>query len=435
MVAQITAIHPRQILDSRGWPTVEVDVHLKGGAWGRAAVPSGASTGSREARELRDGNKNYYRGKSVLLAIDNIRNVLAPCLMGKEAGDQALIDHGMVECDGTPFKTHLGANGILALSLAVARAAAAAEGVSLFRYLMVKFSHYFPNDTYVLPTVLMNVINGGQHASNGLDIQEFMLVPHLQGTFTDNLRAGVEIFHALRENLIAQGHSVNVGDEGGVAPQLSSHGEALDALMAAIESAGYRPGEDISLSLDAAASEFCRDGIYRMEGKEYDANGMIDYYSGLCDRYPLYSLEDGLSEDDYEGWRNLTDRLGDRLMLVGDDLFVTNKDIFEKGIERGEANAILIKPNQIGTLTETFETIALAMEKGYRAIISHRSGETADTFIADLAVACGCGHIKTGSASRSDRTEKYNQLLRIEEELGAEGVFMPVTPLSRLLEV
>ena len=279
----------------------------------------------------------------------------------------------------------------------------------------------------------MNVINGGRHASNGLDIQEFMLVPHLRGTFTDNLRAGVEIFHALRENLLERGHSINVGDEGGVAPQLSSNREALDALMVAIESAGYRPGEDISLSLDAAASEFFKDGLYRMEGKEYDADGMIDYYSRLCEDYPLYSLEDGLGEDDHEGWQKLTKNLGDRLLLVGDDLFVTNKDILEEGIEQGEANAILIKPNQIGTLSETFETIALAMQKGYKVVVSHRSGETADTFIADLAVACGCGHIKTGSASRSDRTEKYNQLLRIEEEMGTQALFKPVTPLSRLL--
>ena len=270
-------------------------------------------------------------------------------------------------------------------------------------------------------------------ASNGLDIQEFMLVPHLEGTFSDNLRAGVEIFHTLRENLLKDGHSVNVGDEGGVAPELTSQREALDALMRAIESAGYCPGSEISLSLDAAASEFCREGRYHMEGKEYDADGMIDYYSGLCNDYPLYSLEDALDENDHEGWQRLTGRLGDRLVLVGDDLFVTNKDIFEKGMDRGEANAILIKLNQIGTLTETFETIALAGEGGYKAVISHRSGETADTFIADLAVACGCGHIKTGSASRSDRTEKYNQLLRIEEELGVGAVFRPVTPLSRLL--
>ena len=426
-MAEIHKIHPRQILDSRGYPTLEVEIQLKGGAWARASVPSGASTGSREAVELRDGNEKYYRGKSVLQAVGNVREILAPLLMGKDATDQAHIDSTMIECDGTPFKSRLGANSILAVSLAVARVAACLEGVSLYRYLREKFKGYYPNKEFVLPTVLMNVINGGRHACNGLDIQEFMLVPHLVGSFAENLRAGVEIFHALKENLLKKGLSVNVGDEGGVAPELTSHREALDALMKAIESAGYRPGEDISLALDAAASEFCRDGCYRMEGKEYDAAGMIDYYSGLCDEYPLYSLEDGLSEDDHQGWQNLSQRLGKRLVLIGDDLFVTNKDILAEGIEKGEANAILIKPNQIGTLTETLETMALAMHRNYKVVISHRSGETADTFIADLAVACGCGHIKTGSASRSDRTEKYNQLLRIEEELGPDGVFRPVS--------
>ena len=425
-MAHICNIHPRQILDSRGYPTVEVEIGVDNGVRARASVPSGASTGSREAMELRDGDEKCYRGKSVFGAIDNIKEILSPLLMGKEVTGQAAIDALMKECDGTPFKSRLGANSILAVSLAVARVAAHSEGVGLYRYLRDKFNQYYSNDNFVLPTVLMNVINGGKHACNGLDIQEFMLVPHLKGSFADNLRSGVEIFYALKENLLKKGLSVNVGDEGGVVPELASHREALDALMTAIESAGYCPGEEVSLALDAAASEFYRDGRYRMEGKEYDASGMIDYYSRLCDEYPLYSLEDGLGEDDHTGWKNLTERLGERMVLVGDDLFVTNKDILAEGMERGEANAVLIKPNQIGTLTETFETIALAMQKEYKVIISHRSGETADTFIADLAVACGSGHIKTGSASRSDRTEKYNRLLRIEEDLGTCGVFRPV---------
>ena len=406
---------------------MEVEIGVEKGGGARASVPSGASTGTREAVELRDGNEKYYRGKSVLTAVNNIKEVLTPLLMGKDVTDQVGIDRLMSECDGTPFKSRLGANSILAVSLAVARVAALSEGVALYRYLRSKFSRYYSNEGFVLPTVLMNVINGGRHACNGLDIQEFMLVPHVQGRFSDNLRAGVEIFHALKENLLKKGLSVNVGDEGGVAPDLTSHREALDALMASIESAGYRPGEEVSLALDAAASEFYREGHYYTEGKKYDAGGMIEYYSRLCDEYPLYSLEDGLGEDDHEGWQGLTRQLGKRVVLVGDDLFVTNKDIFAEGIERGEANAILIKPNQIGTLSETFETIALAMRRHYKAIISHRSGETADSFIADLAVACGCGYIKTGSASRSDRTEKYNQLLRIEEDLGEKGVFRPVS--------
>ncbi len=426
-MSKITKIFARQILDSRGNPTLEVDVTTEKGNMGRAAVPSGASTGSKEALELRDGDKSRYMGKSVNKAVDNANKILGPALLGKEVSEQKLIDGIMLELDGTEFKSKLGANAMLGISMACARAGALDAGKPLFKYL--KEDLKCPNDhggDYVLPSPLMNIINGGSHASNNLDIQEFMIVPHMAKSFGENLRAGVEVFHALKSVLTSGGHSTNVGDEGGFAPDLGSHEEAVDLILQAIEKAGYKPGIDISLSFDSAASEFYKDGQYHMQGKSLISDEMVNYYSTLCSKYPIYSIEDGLDEADESGWAKLTAELGDKTVLVGDDLFVTNKKILKHGIEKKLANAILVKVNQIGTLTETFEAIELGFQNNFKAIISHRSGETGDSFIADLAVACGCGHIKTGSASRSDRMEKYNQLLRIEETLGAKALYLPV---------
>lgn len=425
-MSKIKLIKARQILDSRGNPTVEVDVQTEAGFLGRAAVPSGASTGSKEALELRDGDKSYYAGKSVLKAVKNINEVIAPKVLGLEVTDQKKIDLLMLELDGTENKSKLGANAILGVSMAVCRAGALDSKMSLVQYLFEKCNAPNMHKKLIMPTPLMNIINGGSHASNNLDIQEFMIVPHLKKSFAENLRAGVEVFHALKKVLTDSHYSTNVGDEGGFAPDLKSHEEAIELILAAIKSAGYVPGVDISISLDAAASEFYKNGKYQMQGKDFSTLEMINYYSDLCAKYPIYSIEDGLDEGDHQGWIELTKVLGSKVVLVGDDLFVTNKKIFAAGIKVGEANAILVKVNQIGTLTETFEAMQLGFDHNYKAIISHRSGETGDSFIADLAVATGAAHIKTGSASRSDRMEKYNQLLRIEEELGVNAIYLPV---------
>jgi len=410
---EIVAIHGRQILDSRGNPTVEVEVRLDGGAVGRAAVPSGASTGSREAVELRDGDPRVYGGKGVTRAVEAVNGELGEALAGRDALEQAAIDRTMIELDGTDNKSRLGANAILGTSLAVAKAAAAQLGLPLYRYVGGVSAH-------TLPAPMMNVINGGAHADNPIDFQEFMIMPLGAPSFAEALRMGAEIFHTLRKNLKDAGHDTNVGDEGGFAPGLKSADEALGFLAKSVEAAGYRPGEQVVFALDPAASEFCKGGRYELEGegRSLDAGGMIRLYDDLCGRYPIRSIEDGLAEDDWDGWKALTEALGDRIQLVGDDLFVTNPRILAEGIARGIANAVLVKVNQIGTLSETLETVALAHEAGYRCVMSHRSGETEDSTIADLAVATNCGQIKTGSLSRSDRLAKYNQLLRIEEELG-----------------
>jgi enolase len=428
-MAKIKSIKARQLLDSRGNPTIEAEVLLDSGAIARALVPSGASTGTREALELRDGDKKKYLGKSVLVPIANIHNFIAPKLIGMSVFDQVKIDQLMIEIDGTENKSKLGANAMLAVSLAAARAGSMAKNISLYRYLRDVLHAPTFQSGFTLPAPLMNIINGGAHASNNMDIQEFMIVPHLKKSFSENLRAGVEIFHHLKKVLSDKGHSTNVGDEGGFAPTLKNHKEALDLILIAIEKAGYRAGEEISLALDVAASEFFEDGSYQFEGKKTSSQEMIGYYQDLCANYPLYSIEDGLSEQDQKSWPELTKVLGGKHLIVGDDLFVTNKKILERGIKNKEANAILVKVNQIGTLTETFETMKLGFENEIKSIISHRSGETADSFIADLAVATSAGHIKTGSASRSDRIEKYNQLLRIEEELGSDAKFYVIPTL------
>ncbi len=425
-MSKIAKVIARQVLDSRGNPTVEVDIQTDCGKKGRASVPSGASTGTREALELRDGDKNYFLGKSVLKAVANINEKIAPLIIGMDVTDQRAVDYAMIDADGTENKENFGANAILAVSMANCRAGAEVKELSLFKYLREFLKIPNARDAYCLPTPLMNIINGGEHASNNLDIQEFMIVPHMKKSFSENLRAGVEIFHNLKKVLDKAGHSTNVGDEGGFAPNLDSHEEAIKSIFEAVEMAGYKPTKDISLSLDSAASEFYKDGSYIMQGKSYSSEEMIDYYSQLVDKYPIYSIEDGLDESDFEGWKKLTERLGDKVLLVGDDLFVTNKKILQRGIDEKQANSILVKVNQIGSLTETFETLQLAFDNDFDAIISHRSGETGDAFIADLAVASGSGHIKTGSASRSDRMEKYNQLLRIEEELGDLASYHPV---------
>jgi len=413
---KISELFAREILDSRGNPTIEVDCLLDNGALGRAAVPSGASTGSREALELRDGDKNRYLGKGVRNAVDNI-DIIAKELEGMDAREQALIDLLMKQIDGTETKENLGANAILGVSLAVARAAAEAAGLPLFLYLGGAGAR-------TLPVPMMNVINGGAHANNNLDVQEFMIVPAGFDTFSEALRAGVETFHHLKKILNDRKLTTAVGDEGGFAPDLKSSTEALDLILLAIQKAGYRPAEQIYLALDVAASEFHdKKKGYLFEGAERSSDDMVDYYVDLRKKYPILSIEDGMSEGDWDGWETLTSVLGSGTQLVGDDLFVTNPAIFAKGIERGIANAILIKVNQIGTLTETLEAIEMAKRAGYRSIISHRSGETEDSTIADLAVATNAGQIKTGSASRSDRVAKYNQLLRIEEELGDAALF------------
>jgi len=412
-VSAIDEIRAREILDSRGNPTVEVEVLLEGGGFGRAAVPSGASTGTREAVELRDGDHKRFGGKGVRRAVTNVMEVIAPELQGTEASEQAAVDRILLELDGTPNKSGLGANALLGVSLAVARAAADEAGLPLYQYLGGPGAR-------LLPVPLMNVLNGGAHADNGLDIQEFMVVPAGAQSFSEALRTGAEIFHALKGLLRDKGLSTGVGDEGGFAPALASNTAALDLVLQAIERAGYRPGEDVLLALDPAASEFFEGGRYRFrgEGKARTSEEMIGFYDSLLDRYPLCSIEDGLAEQDWDGWVALTRRLGSRVQLVGDDIFVTNPAILQEGIRKGVANAILIKVNQIGTLTETLEAIELAKRAGYGTVISHRSGETEDTFIADLAVAVNAGQIKTGSLARGERTAKYNQLLRIEEELG-----------------
>ena len=412
----IVEVRAREVLDSRGNPTVEAEVELESGVVGRAMVPSGASTGKFEALELRDGGPRYL-GKGVLRAVANVKDRIAPEVVGLDALDQAAVDRTMLALDGTPNKASLGANAILSVSLATARAAALALGIPLWRYLGGV-------EAAVLPVPLMNVINGGVHADNNLDVQEFMLVPLGFPSYAEALRAGVEVFHHLKKVLKEKGYATNVGDEGGFAPALQKNEEALELLLVAIEKAGYIPGKEVALAIDAAASEFFEGGRYRFDGRELSAEELVGVYEDWVSRYPIVSLEDGLAEDDWKGWKVLTERLGGKIQLVGDDLFVTNPERLKRGIEEGVANAILIKPNQIGTLTETLETIRLAHRAGYRTVISHRSGETEDPFIADLAVAVNAGQIKTGSASRSERVAKYNQLLRIEEALGEGAVFL-----------
>jgi enolase len=425
-MSAIVDIHAREILDSRGNPTVEVDVTLESGAFGRAAVPSGASTGAREAVELRDGDKGRYGGKGVRKAVDAVNHDLFDLLSGREAVDQLLIDQTMRALDGTPNKGNLGANAILGVSLAVAKAAAAEADLPLWRYVGGAGAR-------LLPVPLMNIINGGAHADNPIDFQEFMILPVGQASFAEALRAGAEVFHALKKQLRDSGHATNVGDEGGFAPNLRSADEALAFIVKAIEAAGYRPGEDVVLGLDCAASEFFKDGIYDLAGEErrLDAEGLSNYLAELSARYPIVSIEDGLAEGDWQGWKFLTAELGDRVQLVGDDLFCTNPEILARGIAEGAANAILIKVNQIGTLSETLEAVEMAHKAAYRAVMSHRSGETEDTTVADLAVATNCGQIKTGSLSRSDRTAKYNQLLRIEEALGPAARYAGRTAFRR----
>ena len=415
-MSRIVRVHGREVLDSRGNPTVEVEVELESGVIGRAIVPSGASTGEREALELRDGDPKRYLGKGVLKAVDNVNGVIAKALKGLSPFNQREIDNILIELDGTENKSKLGANAILGTSMAVARACANELGIPLYEYLGGKVG-------YRLPVPLMNVINGGAHADNNLDIQEFMIVPVCGDSFGEALRAGVETFHHLKKILKERGYSTNVGDEGGFAPNLNSSEEALDLLMTAIEKAGYKPGEDILLALDVASSEFYENGVYNFEGKTMKAEDMIEFYEKIVDKYPVVSIEDPMSENDWEGWKLITERLGNRVQLVGDDLFTTNPKILRKGIENGIANAILVKLNQIGTVSETLDTVMLAKERGYSAIISHRSGETEDTFISHLAVATNAGQIKTGSASRTDRIAKYNELLRIEERLGDGAIF------------
>ncbi len=425
-MSKIKTVHARQILDSRGNPTVEVDVTTDSGLLGRASVPSGASTGSREALELRDGDKSHFMGKGVLKAVENINKMIAPKLIGKDVFDQRGIDSLMLELDGTENKEKLGANAILGVSMAVCRAGALEKKKPLYRYLYEDLKVPNAAGKLRLPAPLMNIINGGAHASNNLDIQEFMIVPHMKKSFSENFRAGVEVFHHLKKVLHDKGYSTNVGDEGGFAPDLKSHDEAIECILTAIEKAGYKAGTDISISLDCAASEFYEEGKYQMQGKTYTSEEMIGYYEHLMKLAPIYSIEDGFDESDRDGFIAFQSKLGDKLVNVGDDLFVTNAKILKRGIDNKEANAILVKVNQIGSLSETFDTLKLAFDNGFKVIISHRSGETADSFIADLAVASGAGHIKTGSASRSDRMEKYNQLLRIEEELGNQAIFEPV---------
>ncbi|MGK2943881.1 MAG: phosphopyruvate hydratase [Desulfuromonadales bacterium] len=418
-MSEIIDIYAREILDSRGNPTVEVEVYLESGAMGRAAVPSGASTGEREALELRDGDMDRYLGKGVQKAVAHVNEVITEALLGWEATDQTEIDRKLVEMDGTEFKSNLGANALLGVSLAVAKAAAEDSGLPLYQYLG-------GINAKELPVPMMNIINGGEHADNNVDIQEFMIMPIGAGSFKEALRMGAEIFHALKKVLKDKGYNTAVGDEGGFAPDLKSNEEALEVIMEAIKAAGYNPGKDVLLALDVAASELYKDGTYILENetqKEKSAADLVEFYADLVERYPIISIEDGMAENDWDGWKLLTERLGDRIQLVGDDLFVTNTSILKEGIDKSIANSILIKVNQIGTLTETLDAIEMAKRAGYTAIISHRSGETEDTFIADLAVATNAGQIKTGSLCRTDRVCKYNQLLRIEDELGDVAIY------------
>ncbi|MEE9297907.1 MAG: phosphopyruvate hydratase [Acidimicrobiia bacterium] len=406
----ITSIRAREVLDSRGNPTVETEVTLAGGHFGRAAVPSGASTGALEAIELRDGGSRFG-GKGVTRAVQHVNDSIGPHLVGRDATDQESLDQAMLDLDGTPNKANLGANAILSVSLAAARAAAAALDLPLFRYLGGPSAR-------LLPVPQLNVLNGGVHAANSVDIQEFMLVPAAFGTFGDSLRAGVEVYHALRKVLAGRGLATNVGDEGGFAPNLAADRDALDLLVEAVGAAGYTPGDQIGFAIDAAATEFYREGRYRLDGGALTSKELVEYYAGLVDDFPIVSIEDGVAEDDWEGWSLLTERLGDRIQLVGDDVFVTNETLLRRGIEEGIANSILIKVNQIGSLSETLHTMELAEQAGYGRVVSHRSGETEDTFISHLAVATNAGQIKTGAPARGERTVKYNQLLRIEERLG-----------------
>ncbi len=409
-------VYAREVLDSRGNPTVEVEVVLESGAMGRAMVPSGASTGEREALELRDGDAKRYKGKGVLKAVDNVNNIIAPEVEGLDALEQAHIDKVLVEADGTENKSNLGANAMLGVSMAVTRAAADYLGAALYQYIGGIRGRE-------IPVPMMNVINGGAHAQNNLDVQEFMIVPAGAESFREALRMGAEVFHTLKGILKDKGYSTGVGDEGGFAPQIKTTTEALDTLVKAIAKAGFKAGKDIFLALDAAASEFYKKGKYYIDGNVWDAGKLVDFYDGLIKKYPIVSIEDGFAQNDWKGWKLFTDRCASKIQIVGDDIFVTNPKIFAEGIEKGIANSILIKLNQIGTVTETLTTIEMAKRAGYTCVISHRSGETEDTFIADLAVATNVGQIKTGSASRSERIAKYNQLLRIEDELGELAVF------------
>jgi enolase len=418
-MSQITDVYAREILDSRGNPTLEVEVFLESGAMGRAAVPSGASTGEREALELRDGDKSRYLGKGVQKAVDNVNDVIADQVIGMEATDQVGIDRKMLELDGTDFKSKLGANALLGVSLAVAKAAADDAGLPLYQYIGGA-------NAKELPLPMMNILNGGAHADNNVDIQEFMIMPAGAPNFKEALRMGAEIFHALKGVLKAKGYNTAVGDEGGFAPNLKSNEEALEVIMEAIEKAGYKPGSDVLLALDVASSELFKDGVYTLENEaepKKTADQLIDFYENLVNKYPIISIEDGMAENDWDGWKKLTDRLGKKIQIVGDDLFVTNPAILKEGIEKGLANSIPIKLNQIGTLTETLDAIEMAKRAGYTCVISHRSGETEDTTLADLSVAVNAGQIKTGSLCRTDRVCKYNQLLRIEDELDNVALF------------
>jgi enolase len=425
-MSQIEHVHARQILDSRGNPTVEVELSLRSGAWGRAAVPSGASTGEFEATELRDGGSDWM-GKGVSKAVDNVNGEIATAVRGQDAAGQASLDRMLISLDGTPNKSRLGANALLAVSLAAAQASAAEQRLPLWRYLGGETAH-------ILPVPMMNVLNGGAHADNAVDFQEFMIVPVGAQTFSEALRMGAEVFHHLKQTLREDGHSTGVGDEGGFAPDFQSNEQALEALMIGIRAAGYEPGEQLAIALDPAVSELYKEGqgyVLEHEGRTLSADELTSYWAELSGRYPIISIEDGMDEEDWDGWSTLTQRLGKNVQLVGDDLFVTNTQRLKRGIDSGVANAILIKVNQIGTLTETFAAIRMAREAGYAAVMSHRSGETEDVTIADLAVATGCGQIKTGAPSRTDRVAKYNQLLRIEEALGPEASYPGRTAFRR----
>lgn len=427
---KISRIYAREVLDSRGNPTVEVEVSSEYGAFGRAIVPSGASTGVHEAVELRDGDQNRYLGLGVSKAVDNVNEIIAKEIVGRDVTAQREIDEAMIALDGTANKGKLGANAILGVSLAVARCAADSLNVPLYKYIGGANAH-------VLPTPMMNIINGGAHADNNVDFQEFMIMPVSAGSFKETIRMGAEIFHALKKVLKAKGLNTAVGDEGGFAPNLASNEEAIQTILEAIEKAGYQPGTDVKLAMDVASSEFYKDGMYTLPGennKSFTSKELVDFYVELCEKYPIISIEDGLDQDDWEGWDYLTEKLGGKVQLVGDDFFVTNTKRLQQGIERGVANSILIKVNQIGTLTETLEAIEMAQKANYTAVISHRSGETEDTTIADIAVATNAGQIKTGSASRTDRIAKYNQLLRIEDELSAQGQFAGLEAFYQLLK-
>ncbi|MXP25115.1 phosphopyruvate hydratase [Altererythrobacter indicus] len=423
----IIDIHGRQILDSRGNPTVEVDILLEDGSFGRAAVPSGASTGKHEAVELRDGDEDYYLGKGVTNAVEAVNTDITEALLGLDAEDQRDIDLAMIELDGTENKARLGANAILGVSLAIARAAAASRGMPLYAYIGGVSAH-------VLPVPMMNIINGGEHADNPIDFQEFMIMPVGADSISEAVRWGSEIFHTLKKGLAQKGLSTSVGDEGGFAPNLASTRDALDFIMQSVEKAGFKPGQDVMLALDCASTEFYKNGKYEVTGENLSLNGeeMADYLAKLCDAYPIISVEDGMAEDDFEGWKALTSKIGDKVQLVGDDLFVTNPKRIQMGIDQGMANSLLVKVNQIGTLTETLQAVDMAHRAGFTSVMSHRSGETEDSTIADLAVATNCGQIKTGSLARSDRLAKYNQLIRIEEELGLSAIYAGESCFGRL---